>query len=117
MAGCPGTGTVGEEEWNEKLQEQFQRYRRGEDTFGHARWQLDFADDPRRPWKTMALDPEFRAFATLVLETLSVPTGIAGVERTVSALRRIHTWERNRLAPSRVDKLVYVHQNLRLLRG
>jgi len=64
----------------------------------------------------MLSDPKYRKLATLVLETLSVPTGIAGVERTVSALRRIHTWERNRLAPSRVeDKLVFVHQNLRML--
>ena len=63
----------------------------------------------------MALDPTFRDLATLALQTLSIPAGIAGVERSVSALRRIHTWERNRLAPSRVDKLVFCHQNLRLL--
>jgi len=65
----------------------------------------------------MMSDPKYRKLAELALETLTVPTGIAGVERSVSALRRIHTWERNRLAPSRVDKLVFVHQNLRMLDG
>ena len=108
---------MGDERWLGGLQEQFQQYRRAEGTFSHGRWQLALTDDPRRPWKTMALDPKFRDLATLALETLSVPTGIAGVERSVSSLRRIHTWARNRLLPSRVDKLVYSHQNLRLLNG
>jgi len=62
----------------------------------------------------MTLDPEYRQIATLALRTLSVPPGIGGVERTVSHLRRVHTWERNRLTPTRVDTLMFVYENLRL---
>jgi len=105
---------AGDDLW-EELQEQFQEYREKRGTFAHERWTLELSDDPRRPWRAMTNDPKFRKLAQLALETLTIPTGIAGVERSVSALRRIHTWERNRLAPSRVDKLVFVHQNLRML--
>ena len=106
---------AGDDIWDNKLQDQFLQYRSRQGTFAHSRWNLALLDDPRRPWMTMAMDVKYRTFAELALQTLSVPTGIAAVERTVSALRRVHTWERNRLAPSRVDKLVYVHQNLRML--
>jgi len=109
-------GIVGEEEWQDKLQEQFRLFRSKDRTFAHDRWQVPDHGDPRRPWRTMALDQEYRAMANLVLRTLSVPSGSAGVERTVSGLRRVHTWERNRLAPSRVDRLVFAHENLRLVR-
>jgi len=107
-------GIVGEDDWKESLQEQFRMFRSKEGTFAHARWTVTNQGDPRGPWRTMALDPKYRTFANLALRTLSVPSGTGGVERSVSGLRRVHTWERNRLAPSRVDRLVFVHENLRL---
>ena len=106
---------VGKDKWVRDLQPQFHQYRRAQGPFAHDRWTLERSDNPRRPWQAMALDPTYCEFAQLALETLSIPTGIASVERTVSGLRRIHTWQRNRLSPSRVDKLVFVHQNLRFL--
>jgi len=92
-------------------------FRSKDDTFAHNRWIIPLGGDPRRPWRTMALDPKYRTMANLALRTLSIPSGTGGVERSVSGLRRVHTWERNRLAPSRVDRLVFVHENLRLMQG
>jgi len=106
---------AGAKEWEDGLNDLFDQYRSGEGTFGGPRWNLELTDNPIRPWKTMLRDPKYRALAELAIETLTIPTGIAGVERSVSTLRRVHTWERNRLAPARVDKLVFIHHNLRLL--
>jgi len=106
---------VGEDVWEGGVHDLFDQYRAAEGTFGDARWNLAVTDNPLRPWKTMLRDPQYRVLAELAIQTLTIPTGIASVERSVSTLRRVHTWERNRLAPARVDKLVFIHHNLRLL--
>ena len=78
---------VGKKDWEKQLQGFFQQYRQSQGTFGHARWNLEIDNDPRRPWIAMRGDPQYRTLADMALGALSVPTGIGAVERSVSTLR------------------------------
>jgi hypothetical protein len=51
----------------------------------------------------------------IALKVLSFPASCAAVERSFSCVRRIHTWQRNRLAPETLANLVYIYLNSRAL--
>jgi len=72
-------------------------------------------NDPTLPWRLLASCIEYQELARIAIEILTMPSGIAGVERSFSALRRIHTWQRAMLGPKTVDKLQYIYINLRWL--
>ena len=46
---------------------------------------------------------------------LSLPTTSAATERSFSAFEGVHTKKRNRLTNARIEKLVFIRHNMRLL--
>lgn len=52
-----------------------------------------------------------KLFANFALEILAIPQSCASVERTFSAIRRIHTWQRNKIGRKKLSKLVYIYVN------
>lgn len=72
--------------------------------------------DPIAYWtRIRQMSPPNRALANIALEILSFPASAAAVERTFSVVRRVHTWQRNRLGRETLSKLVYVYVNQRAL--
>ncbi|CAN6449003.1 unnamed protein product [Victoria cruziana] len=68
--------------------------------------------DPAIWWETYSMDcPELRDIA---IKVLSQTCSSYGFRRNHSMLDLIHTKRRNRLTTTKLDKLVYVHYNLRL---
>ena len=106
---------TGEKLWNNKIYDQFMEYRTAQGVFSGNRWQCKLKDDPLRPWKFIGQTIQYKQFAEIAIHVLSIPTGIAAVERTFSATRRIHTWDRASLAAKTVDKLIFIYWNLRLM--
>jgi len=49
------------------------------------------------------------------LEVLGFPQSCAAVERSFSAVRRIHTWQRNRIGRKKLAQLMYIYLNQRAL--
>ena len=85
----------------------------------------EFADE--RPWtkESLALGDLdwFQAFCyensvlrDIALRVHSPPTVASAAERNWSVLGFVHSKSRNRLYGHKVEKLVYTHQNMRLLR-
>ncbi|XP_030945945.1 uncharacterized protein LOC115970452 [Quercus lobata] len=57
----------------------------------------------------------FPTLQTLTLKLLRQPCSSSCAERNWSTYKFIHSLKRNKMAPARVEDLVYVHSNLRLL--
>ncbi|KAL4626464.1 hypothetical protein ACB092_05G098100 [Castanea dentata] len=57
----------------------------------------------------------FPTLQTLALKLLGQPCSSSCAERNWSIYKFIHSLKRNKMAPARVEDLVYVHSNLRLL--
>jgi hypothetical protein len=56
--------------------------------------------DPVVFWRRLlASSGKNRKIVRIALDVLSLPASCAAVERSFSCVRRIHTWQRNRLAP------------------
>jgi hypothetical protein len=73
-------------------------------------------DNPVLWWQGIyASSPKNRSLAAIAIEILSFPASTAAVERTFSVVRRVHTWQRNRLSRKKLAKLVYIYVNQRAL--
>jgi hAT family C-terminal dimerisation region len=66
-------------------------------------------------WKSMSTD--IPHLVQLAVFTLSISPTSGTAERNWSAFSYIHCKKRNRLETHRVDKLVFLYWNLRMLRG
>ena len=55
--------------------------------------------------------PHYQHF-TFALKLLGQPCSSSYVERNSSTYKFIHSLKRNKMAPARVEDLVYVHSNL-----
>jgi hypothetical protein len=71
--------------------------------------------DPILFWKRLRSLPKPGPLAEIALKILSLPMSCVAVERSFSVVRRIHTWQRNRLGRKKLAKLVYVYLNQRVL--
>lgn len=59
--------------------------------------------------------PGHQIFCQVAIEVLSFPASAAAVERTFSAVKRLHTWQRGKLNRDTVAALTYVYVNRRAL--
>jgi hypothetical protein len=72
--------------------------------------------DPIMYWRRIRqLFPSNHGLADIAIELLSFPASAAAVERTFSIVRRVHTWQRNKLGRDTLSKLVYIYVNQRAL--
>jgi len=90
--------------------------------FGSTDWTcVDQDTDIRYVWilfEEMMADKvgsKYARFAYLCLDLLRKPAGNGGVERTFNPVRLIHTWARNRLSKEKLDMLIYIYINERML--
>jgi hypothetical protein len=73
-------------------------------------------EDPVLYWtRVQVMSPLNCALAEIAIEILSFPGSAAAVERTFSVVRRVHTWQRNRIGRKKLAKLVYIYINRRAL--
>jgi len=72
--------------------------------------------DPICYWKDRLHTLEGKALAEIVLPLLQFPQSSASVERSFSALRRVHTWQRASLGREKLAKMIYVYVNCAALR-
>ena len=66
-------------------------------------------------WSEFRCDPKHAALKSLAIRLLHIPATSATAERNWSAFRFIHSRLRNRLVEERVQKLVYVFGNSKLV--
>jgi len=107
----------GEENWL-RLAPIFRKFRNRSGVFSSDIFRISpkaTAKDDMEAWMMLTGDSRYSDFAHLALKMLRIPSGIAGIERTFSAVRRIHTWDRASLGASTVDKLIYIYVNTRFL--
>ena len=71
-------------------------------------------DDPRIFWLLMRQETEIAQLAHRIFET---PVNSVASEQAFSIQNAIHTKVRNRLLPERVDKIVYIYRNHRILKA
>jgi hypothetical protein len=64
--------------------------------------------NPASFWKNLKEFPSTLKLATIGSKLLTVPASSAGVERSFSTQKRIHSSERNRLSDKNVDKLMRI---------
>jgi len=74
-------------------------------------------DDPVKYWMHMSSCNESKALAAVALSLLGFPQSSASVERSFSAVRRIHTWQRALLGREKLSKLVFIYINQQALRN
>jgi len=85
--------------------------------------QYPFADvvtqyeDPVEYWQKLICVSETQHLAKLALKLIGFPQSSASVERTFSAVRRIHSWQRACIGREKLRKLVYIYVNRHALRG
>jgi len=66
-------------------------------------------------WQRLAGVSSSKELAQIALSLLALPQSCAAVERSFSVVRRIHTWQRNKLGRKKLAKLVFVYLNKRAL--
>jgi len=85
--------------------------------------QYPFADvvtqyeDPVEYWQKLICVSETQHLAKLALKLIGFPQSSASVERTFSAVRRIHLWQWACIGREKLRKLVYIYVNRHALRG
>ena len=67
-------------------------------------------------WKHLSDATEAKELSEIALSLLQFPQSSASVERSFSALRRVHTWQRASLGREKLSKMVYVYVNSAALR-
>jgi len=72
--------------------------------------------DPIEYWKNLSLTLEGKELAEVALSLLQFPQSSASVERSFSALRRVHTWQRASLGREKLAKMIYIYVNSAALR-
>eukprot|EP01127_Copromyxa_protea_P013972 TRINITY_DN381_c0_g1_i4.p1 TRINITY_DN381_c0_g1~~TRINITY_DN381_c0_g1_i4.p1 ORF type:complete len:250 (-),score=19.31 TRINITY_DN381_c0_g1_i4:8-757(-) len=101
------------DKWAAGLQQAWIDFRLEEGVFSN---QCQVTDDPVIWWKRIrAMSTRNKWLSDIAIEILSFPGSAAAVERTFSVVRRIHTWQRNRLRRETLQKLVYIYINRRAL--
>lgn len=66
-------------------------------------------------WQRLANVQQTSELANIALTLLGFPQSCATVERSFSAVRRIHAWQRNKLGRNTLAKLVFLYVNRRVL--
>jgi len=67
-------------------------------------------------WKNLYKTIEGKQMAEIALSLLQFPQSSASVERSFSALRRVHTWQRASLGREKLAKMIYIYVNRAALR-
>lgn len=100
-------------QWQETLEASFISFRSTEGSFSE---ECTREQDPLVWWgKIRVKSLKNRALADIAIEILSFPASAASVERSFSIVRRVHTWQRNRLGRKKLAKLIYIYMNTRAL--
>jgi len=99
------------DKWN-VVQTQLIRFRSREGVFNYP----ELYNAPLRYWQRLMSIKSVRDLAVIALEIIGFPQTCASVERSFSVVRRIHTWQRNRLDREKLAKLVYIYFNERALK-
>jgi len=68
-------------------------------------------------WKHLSDSNQAKDLAAIALTLLQFPQSSASVERSFSAVRRVHTWQRASLGREKLAKMIYVYFNCAALRG
>jgi len=72
--------------------------------------------DPIEYWNQLCCIQESTTLAKAAYWLMTIPQSTASVERSFSAVRRIHTWTRSSLGREKLAKLVYIYFNCSALR-
>jgi len=100
------------EEWR-RLNNQLLKFRTFKDMYNE---EIEMEEDPKTFWVRLAASSgRDNKLVSVALKVLSFPASAAAVERSFSCVRRIHTWQRNRLEQETLAKLVYIYLNNRAL--
>jgi hAT family C-terminal dimerisation region len=97
------------------LRREFISFRDRENGFNHTKWCWDHVDKPKKFWE-MVFKEDSKLLKPLALRIWSTPANSVPSERAFSAQNFIHTKLRNSLHPNRVDKLVFIDMNSRVLK-
>jgi hypothetical protein len=92
----------------EKVNEQFLDFRSHKGIFDDV---APRKSNPITYWRRLSNITPYGPLATAAIRILSFPRSCAAVERSFSVVRRIHTWQRNRLGRKKLARLVYVYLN------
>jgi hypothetical protein len=82
--------------------------------FGDSLFHVGKDKNPVDAWRFLS-KTKYSMLAQIAEETITIATGIAGVERTFNSLRLIQTFTRCSLGPKTLDKLTYIYFNLKCL--
>jgi len=98
------------------LRMEFVSFRNRETPFQPSKWCWDHIEDPRNFWKMVSTE-DSKFLRRLAMRIFATPANSVPSERAFSAQNFIHTKLRNSLHPSRVDKLVFIYMNSRVLKN
>jgi hypothetical protein len=100
---------------------QFEDFRAGVGPFSDSLWKSysfrNSSVDALKPWLLIRKNDLYGDFANECIKLCSTVTGIGGLERTFSSIRRIHTWKRSRLSKQTLDDMVYIYVNYKFLKA
>jgi hAT family C-terminal dimerisation region len=95
---------------------EFVGFRNRETPFQPSKWCWDHIEDPRNFWKMVSTE-DSKFLRRLAMRIFATPANSVPSERAFSAQNFIHTKLRNSLHPSRVDKIVFIYMNSRVLKN
>jgi hAT family C-terminal dimerisation region len=98
------------------LRMEFVSFRNRETPFQPSKWCWDHIEDPRNFWKMVSTE-DSKFLRRLAMRIFATPANSVPSERAFSAQNFIHTKLRNSLHPSRVDKIVFIYMNSRVLKN
>jgi len=97
---------------SQNIVNEFIKFRRGLAPYNH---QIAEDESPCQYWSRFACVTTTEGLAKVALKILGFPQSAASVERTFSAIRRIHTWQRSCIGREKLAKLVFIYVNRRAL--
>jgi len=102
-----------EDSKKEAIRVDLSKFRRCEFPFEEK---AELTENPILFWQELSTTDEGKALAAIALSLLQFPQSSAAVERSFSALRRVHTWQRASLGREKLAKMIYVYVNCASLR-
>ena len=94
----------------------FYEFRKNKGVFSGDEWlNVPLDADPVMHWNLMSLISHAMALAAFTIDMITIPVSNSAVERTFSAVRVIHAFNRLILMHSTLNKLMYVFCNERFL--
>jgi len=99
--------------WSTQFDAEFTKFREKRFPFDLV---IPIEADPVKYWRDQFDSQEGKLLATVALKVITFPQSSASVERSFSALRRVHTWERSSLGREKLSKLIYIYVNCAALR-